>query len=47
MLKPSFSLEIVLLDILSSIAILASQYDLYIVRKSIAIQNDFSESFHL
>ena len=47
MLKLSFSLETVLSGILSDIAILAPWYDAHIVRKSIVIQHDFSESFRL
>ena len=40
-------MEIMLLGVSSGIAILGSRYDTCIVRKCIAIQNDFNESFHL
>ena len=47
MLKLSFSLDIVLLDVSSGIVIVAPRYDTRIVRKSLAIRYNFNESFPL
>ena len=47
MLKLLFSLEIVLLGVLSGIAILAPRYNTRIVRKSIVIRYNFNELLRL
>ena len=47
MLKLLFSLEIVLLGVLSGIAILAPRYNTHIVRKSIVIRYNFNELLRL